>query len=598
MANAQHAISLGLSRRLADLLVEEKLITADQLKAALGAQKTGGDKLGSLLIEQGAITEEKLLQFLAEKTGISYVSLSDFGDISEEAVASVPEATARKKMLMPFNKTKTRLMVAVADPLDVMVADDLRMSTGCDVVRCLASESEILAAHEKYYKSASSQEALEDIVKQSQIDEAAADSIEQVDEKAAQENEEGLVKEAEDAPVIKMVNLIMAGAIKAHASDIHIEIYAKEFRIRYRIDGVLHEQPAPPKKFHPAICARIKIISNLNIAEKRVPQDGRSKLKVDGKDIDLRISILPCAPGEKIVMRILDSSGLKVDMMKLGFEPEPLAIFKKAMDAPYGVSLVTGPTGSGKSTTLYSALSNLNTPDTNIMTAEDPVEYQLAGINQVQIHNQVGLTFPAALRSFLRQDPDIIMVGEIRDQETATIAINAALTGHLVFSTLHTNDTSQTITRLGMMGVEPFLVSAAMLMIEAQRLLRAICPKCKEPYEVDKDSLFKLGINEAQLATAKMEKNKITVYKGKGCENCANTGFRGRAGLYEVMDVTDAIRQLILDRASAKMIKDLSIKQGMLTLRMCAVRKLFTGATTIEEMNRVTASDVDIGSAD
>jgi type IV pilus assembly protein PilB len=309
----------------------------------------------------------------------------------------------------------------------------------------LASEGEIVAAHEKYYKQATSQEVLEDIVKQSDVDEAEAEGIEAVEEKTDETNEAVLEREAEDAPVIKLVNLIMAGAVKAKASDIHIEPFQKELRIRYRIDGVLHEQPAPPKKFHSAICARIKIMSNLNIAEKRLPQDGRLKLKIDTKEVDMRVSVLPCAPGEKIVMRILDSSGLKVQMTQLGFEPESMAVFKKAMEAPYGVALVTGPTGSGKSTTLYSALANLNTPDTNIMTAEDPVEYQLKGINQVQINNQVGLTFAAALRSFLRQDPDVIMVGEIRDQETATIAINAALTGHLVFSTLHTNDTSQTI---------------------------------------------------------------------------------------------------------------------------------------------------------
>ena len=589
MANVTHLISIGLSRRLADLLVEEKLISSAQLNEALEAQKSGGEKLGTLLIDMGLIAEDKLLQFLAERTGISFVSLAEFGEISDDAVAAVPEAIARQKMLMPFNKTKDRLTVAIADPLDVMVLDDLKMLTGCEVVGCLASESEIIAAHEKYYKQETSQEALEDIVAKSAADDAAADAIEHVEEKDEKTNESSLEKEAEDAPVIKMVNLIMAGAVKSRASDIHIEAYEKELRIRYRIDGVLHEQPSPPKKFHNAICARIKIMSNLNIAEKRVPQDGRLKLKIEGKAIDMRVSVLPCAPGEKVVMRILDSSGLKVNMTQLGFEPEAMAVFKKAMEMPYGVNLVTGPTGSGKSTTLYSALANLNTPDTNIITAEDPVEYQLKGINQVQIHNQVGLTFAAALRSFLRQDPDIIMVGEIRDQETATIAINAALTGHLVFSTLHTNDTSQTITRLGMMGVEPFLISAAMLMVEAQRLLRAICPKCKEPYEVEKDSLLKLGVPEAQLQMT--DKGKVVLYKGKGCENCATTGYRGRAGLYEVMEMTDAIRQLVLDRASAKEIKKQSMKQGMLTLRMCAVRKLLSGATTIEEMLRVTTSD-------
>ncbi len=592
MSSTQHVISLGLSRRLADFLVEEKLITADQLREALEAQKKGGEKLGSLLIEKGLIEEEKLLQFLSEKTGISYVSLANVGEISEEAIAAVPESIARQKMLMPFNKTKDRLTVAIVDPLDVMILDDLRMQTGCDVVGCLASETEISAAHEKYYKQASSQEELEDIVKQSAVDEAAADGIEQVEE-AAEKAETGLEKAAEEAPVIKMVNLLIAGAVKAKASDIHIEAYSKDLRIRYRIDGVLHEQPSPPKKFHAAICARIKIMSNLNIAERRVPQDGRMRLKMDGKEVDMRVSVLPCAPGEKIVTRILDSSGLKVNMTQLGFEPEAMAVFKKAMEAPYGVNLVTGPTGSGKSTTLYSALSNLNTPDCNIMTAEDPVEYQIVGINQVQINNQVGLTFPAALRSFLRQDPDVIMVGEIRDQETATIAINAALTGHLVFSTLHTNDTSQTITRLGMMGVEPFLVSSAMLMIEAQRLLRGVCPKCKEGYAVEKDWLLKLGVPEVQLQAAILTNKKITLYKGKGCEHCSGTGYRGRQGLYEVMEVTDAIRQLILDRASAKQIKAQSMKQGMLTLRMCAVRKLLAGVTTAEEMMRVTAADGD-----
>jgi len=591
MANAQHVISLGLSRRLADLLVEERLITSEQLQAALDAQKSGGEKLGTLLIDRGLIAEEKLLQFLAEKTGISFVSLADIGDISEEAVAAVPEAIARQKMLMPFNKTKDRLTVAIADPLDVMVLDDLKMLTGCDVIGCLAAEAEILAAHEKYYKQATSQEVLEGIIRQSDVDEATAEGVEHVEEKTDAEAESGLEKQAEDAPVIKMVNLLMAGAVKSRASDIHIEVYQKELRIRYRIDGVLHEQPSPPKKFHNAICARIKILSNLNIAEKRVPQDGRMRLKIDGKEIDLRVSVLPCAPGEKVVMRILDSSGLKVNMTQLGFEPEAMAVFKKAMEAPYGVNLVTGPTGSGKSTTLYSALSNLNTPDTNIMTAEDPVEYQLKGINQVQIHNQVGLTFAAALRSFLRQDPDVIMVGEIRDQETATIAINAALTGHLVFSTLHTNDTSQTITRLGMMGVEPFLISAAMLMVEAQRLVRGICPKCKESYEVEKDWMLKLGVPETQLQLN--DKGKIVLHKGKGCENCAKTGYRGRQGLYEVMEMTDAIRQMVLDRASSKEIKNQSMKQGMLTLRMCAIRKVLAGATTVEEMMRTTTSDVD-----
>lgn len=593
MANAQHVISLGLPKRLADLLVEEKLISQDQLKNALETQRQGGqggDKLGTILIEKGFIKEERLLEFLSQQCGISYVSLANIPEIPEDVIASVPEAIARQHTLLPYNKNKDRIIVALADPLNVLILDDLKMMTGCDVRAVLASEAEILAALDKYYKSASSQEALDEIVRATNASEALSGEVDFVDQKQQEDDIVSLEKSAEDAPVIKMVNLIMAGAVRAHASDIHIEPFPKELRVRFRIDGVLHEQPAPPRKFHGAISTRIKIMANLNIAERRVPQDGRLKLKIEGKEIDMRVSVLPCAPGEKIVMRILDSSGLKVQMSQLGFEPEALAVFTKCMNMPYGINLITGPTGSGKSTTLYSALANLNTPDTNIMTCEDPVEYQLHGINQVQVNAQVGLTFAAGLRSFLRQDPDVIMVGEIRDLETAQIAINAALTGHLVFSTLHTNDAPGSITRLGMMGVEPFLVSSAMLMVLAQRLVRAICAQCKESYDVELDWLVKLGVPPNQLQA---HKGKVTLYRGKGCENCAKTGYRGRQGLYEVLEVTDPMRELILNRAPAKELKALSVKQGMLTLRACAIRKLLAGQTTVEEMIRVTASDTD-----
>jgi type IV pilus assembly protein PilB len=584
MANAEHVISLNLSRRLADLLVEEKVITSDQLNEALSAQRQGGNKLAALLIEKGFLSEEQLLQFLGTQCGISYISLAGM-EISEEAVAAIPETICRQHTLVPFNKTKDRISVAVSDPLNVLILDDLKMMTGCDIKPALASESEIRAAHDKYYKTASSQEVLDQIVRQQQMEDEA-DNIENVEQKV----DDGAVNtaEAEEAPVIKMVNVIMAGAVKAKASDIHIEPFVKDLRIRYRIDGVLHEQPSPPKKYHGAISTRIKIMANLDIAERRVPQDGRLKLKVEGKEVDMRVSVLPCAPGEKIVMRILDSSGLKVNMTQLGFEPEAMAVFKKCMEMPYGINLVTGPTGSGKSTTLYSALANLNNPDTNIMTAEDPVEYSLHGINQVQVNAAIGLTFAAALRSFLRQDPDVVMVGEIRDLETANIAINAALTGHLVFSTLHTNDAPSTVTRLGMMGVEPFLISASVLMVEAQRLVRALCQKCKEPYEVELDWLIKLGIPRQQLQA---HNGKVTLHKNKGCENCANTGYRGRQGLYEVLEVTDDIRQLVLEKAPSRTIKIQAMKQGMLTLRDCAVRKLLSGQTTAEEMMRVTAAD-------
>jgi len=590
MTRTDHVVSLGLSRRLAEQLVKERLVTQQQLDEAAQAQSQGGSKLGTTLIEKGFIKEEDLLQFFSRQCSISYISLANFPEIAPDVISLVPEALARQHTLIPFNKTKDRITVAIADPLNVIVLDELKMTTGCEVVAVLAAESEIVAALNKYYKSETSQEALEDIVRQSAANDEVA-SIDLIDQKEAEVDEVSLEKSAEDAPVIKMVNLILAGAVKANASDIHIEPYQKELRIRYRIDGVLHEQPAPPKKFHSAITSRIKIMSNLDIAERRAPQDGRLKLKVAGREIDVRVAVLPCAPGEKIVMRILDSTELRAEMSQLGFEPEMMAIFKKCMQIPYGINLVTGPTGSGKSTTLYSALANLNTPDRNIITAEDPIEYQLRGINQVQVNAQIGLTFATALRSFLRQDPNIIMVGEIRDLETAQISVNAALTGHLVFSTLHTNDAPGSITRLCMMGVEPFLISSSLLMVAAQRLMRNICVKCKESYEVDVDWLIKIGVPESMVEA---RAGKVTVHRGKGCENCAKTGYRGRQGIYEVLEVTDPIRQMILNRASNKEIKDQGVKQGMLTLRTCAIRRVMAGTSTIDEMIRVTASDVDV----
>ncbi|MBI5241716.1 MAG: type IV-A pilus assembly ATPase PilB [Elusimicrobia bacterium] len=581
---------MNLSRRLAELLVQEKIISSAQLKEALEAQREKNEKLGTVLIAKGFITEERILQFLSAQCDISYITLSGMPEIAPEVIALVPETIARQHTLLPFNKTNNAITIAVADPLNVLILDDLKMMTGCDVKAALASETEILAALDKYYKPASSQDALDDILKQSQTSEEAADGVEHVEEKKEEENSLSVEKSAEDAPVIKMVNLILANAIKAKASDIHIEPYQKELRIRYRIDGVLHEQPSPPKKFHAAICARLKIMSNLDISERRLPQDGRLKVRVADKQIDMRVSVLPCAPGEKIVMRIADTAGLSVQMSRLGFEPEALAVFNRCMKAPYGINLITGPTGSGKSTTLYSALSVLNTPEHNIMTVEDPVEVQLHGINQVQVHAAIGLTFAAGLRSFLRQDPDVIMVGEIRDLETAQIAINAALTGHLVFSTLHTNDAPGSITRLNMMGVEPFLSSSSILMVVAQRLVRGICLKCKESYDVEVDWLLKLGVPQNLLQA---RNGKVSLHKGKGCENCAGTGYRGRQGLYEVLEVTDTVRQMILDKATAKEIKDQGRKQGMLTLRECAIRKLLGGVTTAEEMIRVTASDIE-----
>ena len=588
---AQHTVSVGLSKRLGDLMVETGVLSTEHLHLALQAQQKEGSKLGAILVEKGFITEVQLLQFLSRQCGIDYVRLTEI-EVSEDTVKKIPEALCRQHVLMATGMKKNKLIVAVADPLNVLVLDDLKLMTGFEIDAVLASEMDILAAIDKYYGAKGSQQALEEILAQSDQENASAAAGVVTDTTKEEEQDAAAVismkRSAEDAPIIQMVNLILAGAVKAKASDIHFEPFSKEVRIRYRIDGVLHEQPAPPKRFYNALVSRVKIMANLDISERRVPQDGRIKLKVEGKELAMRVSCLPCAPGEKIVMRILDSSGLKVRLTDLGFEPEARSVFEKCMKAPYGINLITGPTGSGKSTTLYSALAQLNEPDVNIMTVEDPVEYQLHGINQVQVNAEVGLTFAAGLRSFLRQDPDVIMVGEIRDLETISIAINAALTGHLVFSTLHTNDAPGAITRMGMMGIEPFLMSSSVLMVVAQRLVRGICKNCKENYDVDADWLLKLGVPKTHI---KVENGKVALARGRGCDNCAKTGYRGRIGLYEVLEVNDAIRGMILEKAVATKLKDCARKNGMITLRECAIRKLLGGQTTIEEMIRVTATD-------
>jgi type IV pilus assembly protein PilB len=592
-----HTISVSLPRRLGELMAEKGDISKEQLEEALEHQRSKGGKLGSILVELGYIEEEKLLEFLSQQCGISYVKLKDHKEIPEEVVSKVPESIARQHYLMPvaLDNHKKRgkvLSIAVADPLNVLILDDLKMMTGLEIEALLASEKDILEAIEKYYHQESAEEVLSDILKASEGDESDVDGVDVVtqeeEDAAAGESVIDLAKQGDDTPVIQMVNLIINSAIKAGASDIHIEPFPKTLAVRFRIDGVLHEQPAPPKRFQNALVSRIKIMANLDIAERRLPQDGRIKLKIRGKELALRVSVLPTAPGEKICMRILDSSGLTVELSKLGFEPEALAIFNKSIKAPYGINLITGPTGSGKSTTLYTALSLLNDPGVNISTAEDPVEYQVPGINQVQINTEVGLTFPSALRAFLRQDPDIIMVGEIRDLETIQIAINAALTGHLVFSTLHTNDAAGAITRMGMMGIEPFLMSSALLMVVAQRLVRGICKGCRENYDVDADWLLKLGIPKNLL---QVEKGKVSLARGKGCEACAGTGYKGRVGLYEVLEITDPMRALIMDRAPIAKIKEQARKQGMINLRGCVIRKLLAGVTTVEEMIRSTASE-------
>jgi len=451
----------------------------------------------------------------------------------------------------------------------------------------ITPESDLRDAIERSYGSGeSAKKALEDIKKRT--GESGEAVVEKATEAPPEDDDDSVasITKEDEGGVIQIVNLLLSRAVKAKASDIHIEPYQKILRVRYRIDGVLHEQPAPPKKFLNAIVSRIKIMADLDISERRRPQDGRIKVKVDGKEIDLRLSVCPCSSGEKVVMRIMDSSAMSLDISKLGMDPENFAIYTKHVEDPHGIILVTGPTGSGKSTTLYSTLHTLNAPDVNIMTAEDPVEFQLQGINQVHCNAEIGLNFAAALRSFLRQDPDIIMVGEIRDQETITIAINAALTGHLVFSTLHTNDAPGAVTRILMMGVDPVLISSALTMVVAQRLVRGICKNCKEAYQVDTQWLATVGVPQKKFP----EGPKVTLYRGKGCENCAGTGYRGRLGIHEVLEVTDDIREIISQRGTALKIKEAALKNGMITLQESAIRKLLQGMTTAEEVIRVTGN--------
>jgi len=571
-------------KKLGNLLVDVGIITQEQLDEALEIQKQYGGKLGQILLQLGYVTEEVLLTFLGKQAGMQFISLQEYGTIPEDVIQSVPESIVRHQGIVPISKKGNTLTIAMSDPFNVFAIDDLKLMTGYDINVVIAPEKEIKAAIEKYYTTKGS---IEDVLKD--IEKVDDTSLEVVKEKEISTDVLSLEQQGNEAPVIKLVNYILSSAIKSKASDIHIEPYEKTLRVRFRIDGVLHEQQAPPKKMQAAIVSRIKIMSKLDISEHRLPQDGRIKIKVGDREVDLRVSIVPTAFGEKVVMRVLDSSALCVDISKLGFEPETMAIFQKNIKAPYGIILVTGPTGSGKSTTLYSTLITVNQPDVNIMTIEDPVEFVVEGINQVNARSDIGLTFSAGLRAFLRQDPDIIMVGEIRDTETAEIAINAALTGHLVFSTLHTNDAPGAVTRLTNMGIEPFLITSTVIMVVAQRLVRKICNQCKEPYEIPVEHVIPLGVNPEQLRGAK----KITLYRGRGCENCSK-GYRGRIGIYEVLEMNDEIRELILERAPLHIVRQVARKTGMMTLRESGLRKLLAGITTVEEVLRVTTLDEPI----
>jgi type IV pilus assembly protein PilB len=567
-----------MSQRLGDLLVKEKIITSEQLEQANKVQKEQSCRLGSALVKLGFLTDEDVTNFLSRQYGVPAINLSYF-EIDPAVVKLIPFETAKRYQILPLSRVGASLTIAMVDPTNVFAMDDIKFMTGFNIEPVVASESSIQAGIEKAYGTTQKDDL--ETVMQSMTDDADV-------ELQAEQEEIGLAdleKAADEAPVVKLVNLVLTDAVKRGASDIHIEPYEKEFRVRFRIDGVLQAIMSPPLKLKDAITSRLKIMAKLDISEKRLPQDGRIMLKMQiagrKKQLDFRVSTLPTLWGEKIVLRLLDKENLRLDMTKLGFEPESLAKFEKAILKPYGMVLVTGPTGSGKTNTLYSAISRLNQPDTNIMTAEDPVEFQLGGVNQVQMKEQIGLNFAAALRSFLRQDPNTILVGEIRDFETAEIAIKAALTGHLVLSTLHTNGAPETITRLMNMGIEPFLVATSVHLIVAQRLIRRICKDCSEVVEVPVPALIDEGFTPDEAKTTKVQ-------KGKGCGTCNNTGYKGRVGLYEVMEVDDEIRELVLVGASAVELKKKAIERGMITLRRSGLIKVAAGMTTLEEVARET----------
>jgi type IV pilus assembly protein PilB len=569
-----------MAKPLGELLVREKLISINQLQRALEEQKKSGGRLVENLIKLGFAKDDQLANFLSSQYGLPVVNLDDY-QIDGELIKLVPKEMCLKHTIIPINRAGNSLVIAVADPSNLFVTDDVKFLTGYNVERVLASYNQIKAAIEKYYGGEQKPQPQEGLA--ASISDTL-DVLEIVTEDNQEVNVAELEKSASDAPIVKFVNAIITDAINKGASDIHIEPYEKFMRIRYRIDGVLYEVSRPPLAIKEALSSRIKIMARLNISERRLPQDGRIRMTFPGEDepIDFRVSTLPSIFGERIVLRILRKAGLQQDMTKLGFEPKQLEDYKWAISQPYGMVLVTGPTGSGKTTTLYSALMELNTDDVNLSTVEDPVEYNIRGMNQVQVRPEVGLTFAAALRSFLRQDPDVIMVGEIRDLETAEIAIKSALTGHLVLSTLHTNDAPSTVTRLLNMGVEPFLVASAVLVIVSQRLVRKICENCKEEVKVSSEVLEGLGVKKELIPNFK-------VYKGRGCEKCNNIGYKGRIGIYENLRFNREIREAILRGDSTAEIRRIAIKNGMITLREAALKKLQDGITTIDEVIRTTA---------
>ena len=610
--------------KLGELLLKENMVSPQQLQDALNHQKMNGGKLGKAFVSLGFVKDEEITSLLSRQYGVPSINLDHF-EVDPGIIKIIPAETARKYQVLPLSRSGATLTIAMADPTNVFAMDDIKFMTGYNVEPVVASESALEDAIDKYYGSTRSLElrrdsapsgggyqppaggvntlkeamegpslSVDDMASIGGLSEIDIDSIGDADadvETVKSEDEEidlgNLAKSADAAPVIKLTNVLLVDSLKRGASDIHIEPYEKEFRVRFRIDGILYNVMNLPMKLRDPLISRVKIMAKLDIAEKRLPQDGRIKIKMRvedrSRDLDFRVSVLPTLWGEKIVMRLLDKSKLMLDMTKLGFEEHSLARFKNAISKPYGIVLVTGPTGSGKTNTLYSAIAQLNKPDTNIMTAEDPVEFNLHGINQVQIRENIGLNFAAVLRSFLRQDPNIILVGEIRDYETAEIAVKAALTGHLVLSTLHTNDAPSTVSRMVNMGIEPFLVGAAVNLIQAQRLVRRVCSKCKVDVtaEVPSKTLIDIGFTPEQIGT-------FNVMKGKGCQTCNGTGYKGRVGLYEVMEITEGIRDLIMVGATAVEIKRKALEEGMLTLRMSGLEKIKVGVTTVEEVLRET----------
>jgi type IV pilus assembly protein PilB len=599
-----------MSAKLGEILVRENLISPQHLREALDYQREHGGRLGYNLVKLGLVTDDMITAVLSRQYGIPSVNL-DLFQIDESVLRLIPQEVSQKYSVLPLSRVGATLTLAMVDPTNVFAMDDIKFMTGLNVEPVVAAEASIQQAISNYYGSSREIELASVVVDEvvfegaqknsngggiTHADLVSLDSLDfdtdrMGDVEVVEDNEEidlsTLSRMSEDAPVVRLVNVLLVDALRRGASDIHIEPYEKELRIRFRIDGVLYDVMRPPLKLRDALISRVKIMSKLDISEKRLPQDGRIKIKVKvdarSRELDFRVSTLPTLFGEKVVLRLLDKENLMLDMTKLGFEPDSLVKFQRNISKPYGMVLVTGPTGSGKTNTLYSALQSLNTVDTNIMTAEDPVEFNLMGINQVQMKEQIGLNFAAALRAFLRQDPNIILVGEIRDFETAEIAIKAALTGHLVLSTLHTNDAPSTISRLMNMGIEPFLVATSVNLIQAQRLIRRICKDCKRDHPTPVEALMEVGFSADEAKTLK-------TYKGKGCSTCNNTGYKGRVGLYEVMEINDEIRELILIGASALELRKKAIEDGMITLRESGLHKIRSGITTLEEVVRETVA--------